>query len=42
MEAPGAGATMTLEVDFQTPGQEDTHHISMPIREPSMPALLEF
>lgn len=31
MEAPGAGATMTLEVDFQTPGQEGTHHMSMPI-----------
>lgn len=31
MEAPGAGATMTLEVDFQTPGQEGTHHLSMPI-----------
>lgn len=22
---------MTLEVDFQTPGQEGTHHMSMPI-----------
>lgn len=31
MEAPGAGATMTLEVDFQTPGQEGMHHMSMPI-----------
>lgn len=31
MEAPGAGASMTLEVDFQTPGQEGTHHMSMPI-----------
>lgn len=31
MEAPGAGASMTLEVDFQTPGHEDTHHMSMPI-----------
>ncbi|CAM9278217.1 unnamed protein product [Sphacelaria rigidula] len=31
MEAPGAGATMTLEVDFQRPGRDDTHHISMPI-----------
>lgn len=33
MEAPGAGASMTLEVDFQTPGQEGTHHMSMPIGE---------
>lgn len=31
MEAPGAGASMTLEVDFQTPGHEGTHHMSMPI-----------
>lgn len=31
MEAPGAGASMTLEVDFQLPGQEGTHHMSMPI-----------
>ncbi|CAN0016133.1 unnamed protein product [Ectocarpus sp. 4 AP-2014] len=31
MEAPGAGASMTLEVDFQTPGQEGTHHMSVPI-----------
>ncbi len=31
MEAPGAGASMTLEVDFELPGQEGTHHMSMPI-----------
>ncbi|CAM9391475.1 unnamed protein product [Hapterophycus canaliculatus] len=31
MDAPGAGASMTLEVDFQTPGQEGTHHMSVPI-----------
>lgn len=37
MEAPGAGATMTLEVDFQKPGQEDTHHISLPIGEVCLP-----
>lgn len=31
MEAPGAGATMMHEVDFQAPGQKERHHISMPI-----------
>lgn len=42
MEAPGAGATMTLEVDFQTPGQEELHHISMPIGEPSVFTTMSF
>lgn len=31
MDAAGAGAMMTLEVDFQIAGQEGTHHMSMPI-----------
>lgn len=39
MEAPGAGASMTLEVDFQTPGQAGTHHMSMPIGKCRRPRL---
>lgn len=33
VEAPGAGATMTLEVNFRIPGQEETHHMSVRIGE---------
>lgn len=31
MEPPGAGATITLEVTFRIPGQEEMHHMSIRI-----------
>ncbi|CAM9129171.1 unnamed protein product [Choristocarpus tenellus] len=42
MEAPGAGASMTLEVDFKIPGGEDTHHLSIPLAVEVVPDSMRF